>query len=723
MLPRIDQPESKKTRDYHISWARGILQTSITDTWSMNYRIMAEAYKFFNNGSRGDMVQFLQRAEDGSELPASWLTMSSLKSKIETLIGEMEERGYEIAVKGLNKEIISKKLEEKEKMRVQRRLQDVARFAQQQTGLQLQDDDVPQTERELDEYADINFKSKAEIIMEAALKFCAKYNDWDDVRKALFRDVWIANKVFARDEIYRGVPRSIRVDPLSFIYDPFATNDNLSDSQYFGELYYMGFAEAAERYNLSDEELTTAYNSYNQFIGVPMPGAQMASNTTQIDQNFFDSVPSTVLPWFKSINNVPRVLVARTCWADFKNRKYKSEVNAKYGTEHLQEITDDKVGKKSNLITSRMQIWRQCTLIGGLITREWGEMPNQARDLSDLKKTEPPYKCWIPNYLMGTSVSKVEQVVGIELLRDMTMYNFQLAMNRAGAKGFIYDMALKPENMTFEQVLGYLKTSGIVPVNSKEYQMMQGGMNVIKEIDLSITGEIGKYLEIMGFLDGQTDRILGTSPERQGIIQAPSQQTGVTQLAVSGSSAVTKTYFLGFERFCSRVLNHQAKLIKIAWADREVFAPIIGDTGIDFLKDNIDLELNEFAVFVESLPPLLRDRQNLEALINLAVQSQQMTVVDALGVLSEPDTKVAIRKLQRKEVIRQMLAAKQQQAQEERDAQLQERLRAADSQDKQMELQGMGQLQQQKEQGQMNRTLVTGRTKLQEKKLDLLGGK
>lgn len=721
MMPRLDVKE--KGRDYHIQWAKGILQSSITDSWSLRYRIMAEAYKFFNEGSTGDLAGFLQKTADGQNMPAYWLSISSLKSKIEGLIGEMEAAGMEINVHGLNKEIISEKLEEKERLRVQRRLQNVAQFAQQQTGLPVQEDEfIPQTDKELDEYIDLNFKAKAEIIMEAALKFCAKYNDLDATSKAWFLDVWVGGCCIAREEIVRGVPRTSRIDPLCFVHDPYMTDDEGKDATYFGEVYYMGFGEAAERYNLQEDELTTAYNSWCQQYGIPIPGSQLASNAIAINaENFYDAVPNNILPWFKTIQNVPRVLVGRTCWADFKTRKYRDEVNAKYGTEHLQEITEDvRNRKKSSIITSKMQVWRQCTLIGGTITREWGECPNQARDISDLEKTEPPYKIWKPNYLLGTSVSKTEQVVGLELLRDMTMYNFQLAMNRAGGKGFIYDMALKPENMSFEQVISYLKTSGIIPVNSKEYQMTQGGMNVLREIDMSITEAIGRYIEAMGFIDSQINAILGTSPERQGIIPAASQGVGVTQAAVAGSGAVTRPYFLGFDRFRSRVLNHQAKLIKIAWAGKEVFAPIIGDTGIDFLKENIDLDLDEFAVFVEAKPPILRDRQNLEALVNLAVQSQQMTVVDALGVLTEPDIKVAIRKLQRKEIIRQKMAAQQQQQQMQQEQAMNQQQIQGRQQEKQMEVQGEQQVQAQKDQGQLTRTLVTGRTRLQEKKLDLL---
>jgi len=717
MFPRLDS--SKKDKDYHVAWGRAILTSSITDDWSMKYRVMAECYKFFQSGSSGELTSFLQKAADGSDMPAMWLTMSSLKSKIEVLVGELEERGYDIRVRALNKEATSRKLDEKERLRVERRLQNIARFATAETGLPVQKDtDIPQSDAELDEKMD-SYKDKAEIIVETALKYCNKREDFDDTRVKWFKDVWIAGKIFARNQIVRGMPESPRVDPLAFIYDRHCVKDDLSDSTFFGEVYYMPLGQAAERFNLTKDELETANNAYNQFVGM----TSQLMNTPQTSNQFFDSIPNATLGWFKNVDNIPRVLVCRTVWSDFKIRKYKNEVNTKYGTEHLQEITDEVRNRgKSPLITSKMNVWRQVTLIGGTIVREWGECPNQARELSSLEMTEPPYKCWVPNYFLSSSVSKTEQVVGIELLRDIAAYNLQLAMNRSAGKVVAYDIAMKPENMTFEQVMGYAKTGGFIPVNSKEYQMMSGGMKIMDSYDLTMSGDINKFLEIMAFLDSQVDTILGTSPERQGNIPVASQAVGVTQAAVAGSNLVTAPYFKGFERFCSRVLNQKAKFIKIAWAnsDKELFAPIIGDAGIDFLKDNIDIDLDEFNVWVESLPPLLRDRDKLENLVTLAVQSGTMEIQDALAILMEPDLKIAVRKLMRKAALRKMMEAQQAQAEQQQEAALQEKMKAADMQNQQMLMQNQQQLQAQKNQGNMQKTLATGQVKLSTEKIKAL---
>lgn len=707
----------KKDLQYHKDFGIAILKGTINEDWAIKYRVMQECYKFFNSGSNGELTQFLQRSADNSELPAMWLSVSSLKEKIEALVGELEERGNDIRVRALSPEAAARKFDAKEDLRVQRRLQKVTQFAEQQTGLPLQDNDnVPQTDLELDEYIDYKYKDKAAIIADIGLKALAKRNSWDSKRVQWFRDVWIAGMTVNRNEIVRGIPRPFHVDPLCFIFDPNITDDEGSDATYFGEIYYMGQAEACERYNLTKEEMEQAHIGYQNFLG--NTGGVLP--TVPVSETFYDAVPRETVSWFKDINGTPRVMVARMVWADTKTATYKNEKNPKYGTEHLQELKEDEVRKKkSTIVTDKMKVWRQITLIGGVIVREWGLCPNQPMDLDNLQETQSPYDIWIPNYLAGNKTSKVERVVNLELLRDMAMYNLQLAMNRAGGKGFIYDLALKPENMTFEQVASYLKTMGITAINSKEYQMVNG-MNAMQAIDLSMSDSIGKYVEIMSFLDNQINSMIGTSPERQGQVTAASQAVGVTQMALAQSSMVTAPYFKGFERFCSRIQAKQAKLMRMAMADKELFAPIIGDAGIDFLKENIDMELEEIGVIVESLPPLLRDKSTLDNLVMAAVQSQQMSAADAAALLLEPDLRVALRKLQRKDYLKKIIEQKAAEAEQQRQQEFEQKMAQIDMQKQQMAQQGQLQLQEAKNQGATERTLIQGKVRLNEKKIDML---
>lgn len=699
---------SKRDEDYHKAYARAIISNSISDGWAHQYRLMEECYKFYDEGSSGELTSHLQKAEDGSDLPAFWISLNTLKTKIELLIGELEMRGNEIKVQAINKEAIYRKIEEKEKLRVKTRLADIVQMVQDQTGIPLEDlSSTPNSEAELDEYFDLSFKDKAEIIMEYALKFCAKYNAWTEERKALFRDILAVGRCFVRNEIHRGVPRSKRVSPLCMIFDTNSITDDLSDCNYFGEVQYMSIAEAVEKYGLTDDEIQQAKASYTDY--------RLSGNNA----DRFAYISDNRLQWFNNINDQTRVLVIHAVWKDYKVTNYKEETNPN-GSVHLQEVAKIRNRDKDKITSKKKELWRQAVIIGGDIIRDWGEVPNQGRDLSDLERAECPYKAWIPNFGVGRGVSKTEQLVGLQLLKDITMYNIQNAMSRAGGRGFVYDLAMLPPNWSPETAMKYLKVHGIAYINSKESQLMPGNMNLFKEFDLSLSASVSQYLQIMQYIDAEMAAISGVSPERQGMIQGASQGASVTQSALFQSNLVTLPLFKGFERFCSRVLNYQAKLVKIAWAGKETFAPIIGDTGIDFLKNNVDIDLDTYLV-IESQAPETMDRQKLEAMINIVLQTDPSFIDDALSIMLEPDTKVAIRKFQKKRYLRKAVEMQQQQMQQMQQQQMQQMQMEMAAQNKDRELQAEMQLQQAKNEGSLQRTLATGRVRLNEKKIDAMG--
>lgn len=718
-FPSLREPN--KDKKYHVSFAQAIAHRSIDDNYATNYRLMSELYKFLEEGTSGELTSHLQKAEDGSDLPAFWVTANTLKTKMNVLIGELEERGYEIKVRALNKEAIDRKREAKEKLRVRRKLAPLVQMVEQQTGLPLEDQDeyIPQTEAELEEYFDLTFKDKAEVIMEAALKYTARRNWWDEERKLLFKDILAVNRAIIKPEIVRGVPRNRRVDPMCFVHDPDCKTDTLEDATYFGEVEYIPLAAAAERFNLSDEELKEVEGAYQNYLGQGFNNKSGSTSTNDYAQSF--GAISNRFKWFNHVDGQLKVLVIRAVWRDYTDLKHKKDKNEHYGTEHLQEVKKIRKKDESKVITNKIEVWRQCTLVGGLIAREWGEIPNQPRELSSLEVTEIPYKVWIPNYSTSRGVSMVEQIAGLQLYKDIVMYQMNLAIARAGAKGMLYDMAMVPEGWSPQDVIKHMKVFGVGFINSKESQMMPGNMNLFKEFDMTLSQSIAQYLEMMRFYDSEMEKITGVNPERQGVVQGASQGLGVTQAALMQSNLITAPYFKGFERYCSRILNHQAKLIKIVFPKApEMFAPIIGDTGVDFLKEHIDLDLDEFGVYVESLPPQFMDRQKLEQMMMVALQGDPEALDDILAVMMEPDTKVALRKFQRVRALRKVFLQQQAQMQAEQEQQMQERMQAMEAQMQEQQLNSRLQETQMKNDGSLQRTLATSRTKLSQEKIKAL---
>lgn len=709
-FPNLNIPDKEKNEEWHKKFVQAIVFQNINDKYTFSYSSMNECVNFYQGLQSGEEFNFMQEAEDGETLPAKWVNYNKIKVKIDLLLGELSQKGYDILVKSVNKDAKVRKLEEKRRLMVEMKLNPIAQGLEEQYGLPLTSSEfIPESEEELDEYFDNNYKEIAEIVMESALKFISKKNKWDYERYAMFRDLLIFGRVVSKTELENGIPRSRRIDPRLFIFDANATDDYLSDSTYYGEVRYMNIADAAQKYNLTQKELDEAYKSYREFMDTSKGGSYI-SDFAAIDQD--------TLKFFDNAEGELRVLVVEACWVDSKLYNHKVSVD-KYGNEHYKRVSDTYKGK--DVDKKRLKIWRKGTLIGGKFLKNWGELENQPRDLDTLAETEAPYKVLIPNFLNGQGISKVHQLKNLQNLKDIAMYNVQLAMARAGTKGFVYDTAQVPDDWDVHTVMKYLKSVGIAFINSKK-DGLPANFNQFQQIDLSLSQSIQYLLEISMMVDREMDAISGINEARQGIVQNASQAVGVTQSALMQSSLSTAGYFKLFEDLCTSILNLQAKLVKIAWAGKEKFAPIIGDTGINFLEEDIDLDLNDYAVFVESIPPALDDIQKFQELIIAALQAGQLDFVDAMKLLREKDVTQGIRRFEKEINKKQKEQMEQEQALQQQQAEAQQALQQQKSQSEmaksQMDTQGNIQVQEIKNNGDIRKILTKGRIDLSIKKID-----
>ena len=112
-------------------------------------------------------------------------------------------------------------------------------------------------------------------------------------------------------------------------------------------------------------------------------------------------------------------------------------------------------------------------------------------------------------------------------------------------------------------------------------------------------------------------------------------------------------------------LNYQAGLVKLSFAGNERYAPIIGDVGVNFLEQTVDLELDDFGVFIEELPPLLQDLTTFREIVTAALNAGQLDFITATKLLIEKDITVGIQRFEAADKQRQIDAQRAQQAAEQ----------------------------------------------------------
>jgi hypothetical protein len=712
-FPDPNVPEKDKDRDYHKQYIEAILYRTSESGYDIYYQTLNESYEFFNGTNTGREFDFLQSAEDGDVLPAEWINFNKIRTKVKLLMGELVTKGFTIKVKTINKDAEIRKKLYKEEMYMDMKLNPIAKDVEQRYGVPLgYNPNMPQNDAEFAEHF-VNYKEDAEFIMEEILKALQKKSRWAYERIALFRDLIITGRCFVKSEVINGMPDVRRIDPRYMVFDLNSTDDYLSDAAYFGELRYMNFADAAMKYGLNKDEVKKSYNSYNT------AGKFNRAETSSWNQ----IIEGSRLKYYKPDKGELRVLVVTAYWSDIRRERNKVSED-KFGNEHIKTLDDKtKIRKKdeSMIEHNEYKVWRKGTLIGHDIMKDWGIAKNMVKSVDNLYEADCPYKGYVQDFVNRQGISLVQQLKGLQKLKDIMLYNLQLDVARAGAKGFVYDVSQIPEGWDITNVLKYAKVTGIVFVDTKK-DGIPSTFNQFPPVDQTLGDSIRKYIEASYFIDEEMDKISGINDARQGQVQSASQAVGVTQSALLQSNLITQPMFDGFLQFSTRVWEHQAGLAKYTWRDKEKWATLLGISNIDLIEGDLDLDLNDYSVGLEATPIILDDPQMFTQFVMASLQSQSIEPEDAMDLMMEKDIEVAIRKFKKIKAQREaqkrqhemMLAQQQQQAA----AAQQQQQAAAMAQMQDSKQQGDQALQSMKNDGAMDKELAKGRITLKGKNID-----
>jgi hypothetical protein len=485
------------------------------------------------------------------------------------------------------------------------------------------------------------------------------------------------------------------------IFDTNAKDDFLTDASYWGEIRYLTIEEVTQRWNLTKKELEEAAKDYKDFL-------TDSTKFSSFRPDFGFMGAQSQIPLFDSRSGQTRILVCTAYWQDVKTISHK-ESEDKYGGVHYKRVESEE-GEKVKKTT--VQMWRTATLIGGKFVRNWGYMKNQTRSVDNIATTTPPYTALIPNFLNGAIISKVHRLKPLQNLKNIALYNLQFEMARSGGKVFFYDVSQLPKGWDIHTAMKYAKIAGIAFIDSAVEGA--GPHNQFKHVDMGVSDAFENFLAVSAFLDREMDAVSGVNEARQGLIQGASQAVGVTNSALLQSSLSTAMYYNLFAQFFTQGMNKQAGLAKIAWAGKERFSPIIGDTGIDFLKEDIGLELNDYNVFIDEVPPVLADQQLFYQLVMTAIQSRQLPFLSGMKLLLEKDIEEAMQGLEH-EMRRQEQAASAQAAQEQQAALMQEQqLAQAQAANEQMSSQAKLQAANMKGQADLKKIIAQGRLDLKQ---------
>jgi len=638
--------DKKKDEQWHKDYLLAIMNESLGSTFTWFKFRARENYDYFSgdqdNSKFNAVVNPLGQEEQTASanentLPAYWINYGRIKSKVHLLTGELIRRGFEIGVDIINKEAQTRKMEFKKQAIAKILNKDVLQKAQEITSIPVDLEGLPPTIDGLEDYMREKYKDNAALFIEYALKYNIELYRWTEKRMRLFRDVIVTGRCFVKHEMRNGYPQLQVCNPYTTGFDPYITDDHASDSNYFWNVDYMNIEDVVEQYGISKDEVSKLHEDW----------------VNSADTLFWRGVMSdygVMFSPFENINNKTRILVFKAQWMDTKKMKAKKSID-KFDNEHFKILPKDAKDKGEDIIEKSIKIRRQAVLIGGNIVKDYGEALNRPTDIDNPTETYLDYTAYLPDYINFKSKSMVDDLRGMQDLKNIVMYKIQWEVGKAKGRVVFINHSMIPadKGWDFNKVVEYLSTVG-VSVYDDGADNMPPNRKPIDVADLGLSGDVRFYLELSAMLDREMDSITGLNEARQGQSQA-STLVGVNNAQLVQSSTITEPLFEGFKIFEEMTMQKHADLIKIAWSmDKDKFSNILGELGFEHIKEEIDVELNDYGIFISTKPKLLQDENTIITLVNDAWRAGQLSPYEKIMLLElamEKDTRQALRKLKK----------------------------------------------------------------------------
>lgn len=659
VVPNILIPENQKDETYHKNWLNAILYRAIVTGYIPNsYTAMSASYDFYNSDySIADKYPYLQGTNDGKSLPAKWRNYNMIRNKVELLVGEAMTRGYDFSCQTVGRDAVTRKMMARAQVAAAMYMRDL--YEEGVLDAEAMNvtfpKDLPRDEEELNYYMKNKYKENLEEVMLACLKSDALRMRYKMMRMRMLRDLFISGRIVTKCDVINGIPETRVIDPRQTIIDPISFDDMMSNAQFIGDWQYYPVAKAAEMYGLTTEEIQEVARA-----GAPMQ-VWFGANYNNL----------LYLEPFNLINNVQHVLVVNAEWRDTKQVRVMESTD-KYGNKHIKMLNEEDKVRKRQLEDGTVKIKevhieniRRGTLIGGGIIKNWGEVPNQPRSIDNPSASRFSYTVVSHAYINFKTVSKSQEIESLQEFKDLLMYRIEVEISTAGRKGFTYDLRYKPSNLALDDVLYYLKTAGIAFINSTAAEGNDApvGSNMFTPFDTSLTSAINTYIELANYVDGQAQEITGINNARSGF-QKASSLVGVTQAAISQSSFMTEGLMITFNEFENAMWQRHAEAIKVTWPfNKEKYANIIGNMGVDILFADEDMRLQDYAIYVETRPEFAWNMQQFQGVLASAWQTGQLTGPEYMMLINTNDVREGVKKymvlMERKEAMAAQAAQEQ----------------------------------------------------------------
>ena len=702
--------DTKKTKEYGIQYAKAIESQwgkmgNSSSLFGKRNNTFNKSRNYANGTQSTDIYKKLLRSlsptdGDGSLMNLDYTPVPVLPKFVRVVVNKILSRAPYPNLEAIDPLSSSEKNRKKRKVEIQIQQKEQLLKLKQSTGvvLDIDPENLPDSEEESEIFLGTNVKTDAEIAAQIGTNLTLSWNNFVDgaFRRCVNDLVALGMAVVKRSNDPNEGIKTSYVDPTKFIHS-YTEDPNFDDLVYAGHVKTVSIQELKRLsgHDLSEEEFKKIAESSKGSNGNDSSSLNKSSyNKSSMRTEYgYDEYMVDVLDFeFISVDCI--------YFEEKENRFGNTNFFMKgFEYEEKQGSVYDRTPHKMEIST----VYGGSYVLGAGNIFNYGMTKNVPKNIHDLSKCTLSYSATATNINNMMPKSMVDSCTGFADMLQLTHLKIQQAIAKAKPDGLIIDIE-GLENVQLGkggelqplELHDIYEQTGVFYYRSKN---PEGGFQnpPVREIGNSIRnineliGLYNHYLRMVRDVTGINEMMDSSTPKGDTLV-------GVQQQAISaGNNAIydiTDSSMVLFKKVCSDIV----KCLQILPKDSVIYsayANAVGRENMSILSSFDDLPMYNFGVqVVKEMED--KDRAYLEQNIQISIQQKELDIEDAIAIRQLKDVNQAERLLviRRKKRIAQRQQIAMQNSQQQ--AQIQQASAQSTSQAKMQEMQAQAQIDAQK---------------------------
>ena len=509
---------------------------------------------------------------------------------------------------------------------------------------------LPQNSEELELHMQLDYKQSVEIAEEELINNTLDRNKYELTRRRFNQDLVILGIGAVKTSFNKAEGITVDyVDPARLVYS-YSEDPNFEDIWYVGEVKKISLAELKQEFPKLTESELEKIQKY--------PG-----NSSYLNQ-------------YDGGNDSNSIYVLYFEYKTYTDQVFKIKQTAT-GLEKALEKPDtfnpEPNDNFDRLSRSIEVLYSGAKLLGHEMMLSWGLSENMTRPESNLVKVNMNYSLCAPRMYKGRIQSLVSRITGFADMIQLTHLKLQQVMSRVVPDGVYLDADGLAEidlgngtNYNPQEALNmYFQTGSIIGRSMTQDGNMNPGKVPIQELSTSSgQAKIQSLIQTYQYYLQMIRDVTGLNEARDGSTPSKDSLVGLQKIAIANSNTATRhivqaSLYLTL-RTCENIALRVADCLKFDLT-REALKSSISSYNVGTLEDIVDLHLYDFGILLD-LTPDEEEKAKLEQNIQVALQSGQINLEDAIDIRQVNNLKLANQLLKQRRKIKQKQDQQTQQA-------------------------------------------------------------